>query len=125
MAVADYVMPRLNAEQLAEIRARRGPLSDPREGRLLRQIERAFTAHNTDVLSTHELLDWCYGGRAIRRLEGAPSWHRANVTRAASKTCTPIGRSKTGRGRPMLWKLDPERASLRGWRKRDKRLHST
>ena len=51
----------------------------PVRARLLRQIERAFTAHNTDgsgrlrhVLTTHELLDWCYGGRAIRRLEGAP-----------------------------------------------------
>jgi hypothetical protein len=27
-----------------------------------------------------------------------------------------------GLWQPMLWKLDPEKASLRGWRKREKRL---
>ena len=120
-------MPRLNAKQLAEIRARRGPLSDPREGRLLREIEMAFI-DDKEVLTTSVLIDRCYGARVIRKLEcnvrglkSLPSWHRANVARAASKICTPMGRSKTGTGRPMLWKLDPERAALRGRRKREKR----
>jgi hypothetical protein len=125
-------MPRLDAKQMAEIRARRGPLSDPRNGRLLVQIDHAFTAYNTDVLSASVLIEWCYGGPTIRRLDGemrgmksAPSWQRANVRRAALKICTPIGRSPTGTGRPMLWKLDPAKAALRGWRKRHKRLGLT
>src|SRR5690349_799481 len=112
-------MPRLNTKQLAEIRARRGPLSDPREGRLLREIESAFTDGN-EVLTTSVLLERCYGARVIRKLEAEvrglktlPSWHRANVARAAAKICRPMGRSTTGTGRPMLWKLDPERMNLR------------
>ena len=103
------------------MRKRRGPFTDPREGRLLREIDCAFTAHNADVLTTTVLLNWCYGGRAIRKLEGDPSWHREMVKRAALKICIPLGRSPKGSGRPMMWKLDPEKAALRGWRKREKR----
>jgi hypothetical protein len=106
------------------MRQRRGPYSAPRNGRLLEQIDRAFTAHNVDVLPSTILVEWCYGGRAIRKLEGSPSWHREMVKRAALKICIPLGRATgegAGSGRPMLWKLDPEKASLRGWRKREKR----
>jgi hypothetical protein len=105
----------------AEMLKHRGPFTDPREGRLLREIDCAFTAHNADVLTTTVLVSWCYGGRAIRKLEGDPSWHREMVKRAALKICIPLGRSPKGSGRPMMWKLDPEKAALRGWRKREKR----
>ena len=106
---------------MADMQRRRGPFTDPREGRLLRQIDHAFTAYGVDVLPSTILVEWCYGARVIRKLEGSPSWHREMVKRAASKMCTPVGRSSRGSGRPMLWKLDPEKASLRGWRKREKR----
>ena len=113
------------AEQLVEFRKRRAPLSDPREGRVLKQISRAFEALGTDVLPSTVLVDWCYGERVIRKLTGSPSWHREMVKRAASQMCIPLGRSPKGKGRPMLWKLDPEKAALRGWRKRDRKLGST
>src|SRR6516165_12135672 len=103
------------------MRKRRGPFTDPREGRLLREIDCAFTAHKADVLTTTVLLDWCYGARVIRKIAGDPSWHREMVKRAALKICIPLGRSPNGSGRPMMWKLDPEEAALRGWRRREKR----
>jgi hypothetical protein len=103
----------------SEMIKRRGPFTDPREGRLLRQIRWAFEAHAVDVLTTHDLLEWCYCAPAIRRLmtsrTGKPqSWPREMVKRAALKVCTPIGRSPRGSGRPMMWRRDPERMRLRG-----------
>jgi hypothetical protein len=50
------------------MRKRRGPFTDPREGRLLREVDCAFTTHKADVLTTTVLLDWCYGARVIRKL---------------------------------------------------------
>jgi hypothetical protein len=105
-----------------EIRARRGPFTDPREGRLLRVISNCFTAYNVDVLRSDILVDWCHGAKAIRRLEGSPSWHRETVKRALLKVATPVGRSPKGKGRPMLWRLDPEKAAQYGWRKKEKRM---
>jgi hypothetical protein len=64
-------------EQWRATRAARGPYTDPREGRLLRQISRAFTAYNTDILPSPVLVDWCY--RSARKL----AWHRERVRRAA------------------------------------------
>jgi hypothetical protein len=95
-----------------EMLKRRGPFTDPRDGRLLREIDCAFAAHNGDVLTTTVLLNWCYGARVIRKLAGDPSWHREMVKRAALKICIPLGRSTKGSGRPMMWKLDPEKAAL-------------
>ena len=93
---------------------RRAPFTDPREGRLLRQIRWAFEVRAVDVLTTHDLLEWCYAAPAIRRLmisrTGKPqSWPREMVKRAALKVCTPIGRSPKGSGRPTMWRRDPER----------------
>ena len=103
----------------SEMIKRRAPFTGPREGRLLRQIRWAFEARAVDVLTTHDLLEWCYCGPAIRRLmtsrTGKPqSWPREMVKRAALKVCTPIGRSRKGSGRPMMWRRDPERMKLRG-----------
>ena len=103
----------------SEMIKRRAPFTGPREGRLLRQIRWAFEARAVDVLTTHDLLEWCYCGPAIRRLmtsrTGKPqSWPREMVKRAALKVCTPIGRSPKGSGRPMMWRRDPERMKLRG-----------
>jgi hypothetical protein len=44
------------------------------------------------------------------------------LKRALLKVATPIGRSPQGRGQPTLWRLDPEKAALRGWRKREKKM---
>jgi hypothetical protein len=92
---------------------RRGPFSDPRQGRLLSEIVWAFKLKKAEVLPTAVLLEFCYGGRTIRKLNGSPAWHREMVKRAALKICTPVGRSPKGSGRPMLWKADPERMKRR------------
>ena len=47
------------ADQLAKIRARRGPLSDVRRGRLLRQVEFAFAVSKGEPLTTAEVMDYC------------------------------------------------------------------
>jgi hypothetical protein len=111
------------AEQLMEIRSRRGPPSDPRQGRLLESIANAFISHAADVLSSTVLVDWCYGPRRLYKLLGkpVPSWHREMVKRTALKICKPIGRARgkgAGKGCPTMWKLDPARAELRSWKGR-------
>jgi hypothetical protein len=70
---------------------RRGPFTDPREGRLLKQIRAAFIAKHVEVLSSSVLLEWGYGPPVIRKLAGSPKWHRENIKRSALKICTPIG----------------------------------
>jgi hypothetical protein len=94
----------------------RGPFTDPREGRLLKQIHAAFIANNVEVPSSSVLLEWGYGPPTIRKLAGSPKWHRENIKRSALKICTPIGRAAgkgAGSGCPMLWKIESERAELR------------
>jgi hypothetical protein len=100
-------------DDMADMQRRRGPFSDPRQGRLLSEIEWAFKLKKAEVLPTSVLLEFCYGGRTIRKLSGSPAWHREMVKRAALKICTPVGRSPKGSGRPMLWNADPERMKLR------------
>jgi len=104
----------------------RGPFSDPRQGRLLQQIDRAFLAYATDTLDASVLFEWVYGAKVIRKLATSRTgkrqkWPYEALKRALLKVATPIGRSPKGSGRPTIWKLDPERAALRGWRKREKR----
>src|SRR5262249_52862095 len=111
----------------SEMTKRRGPYSDPRQGRVLQEIDNAYTFHNVDTLPASVLLEWCYGAPVIRRLIVSRNgksvrWPYEMLKRALLKVATPVGRSPRGRGRPTLWKLDPEKAALRGWRKRDKRL---
>jgi hypothetical protein len=117
------------AEQLKKIGARRGPFTDPREGRVLKQIHSAFIALDVEVLSTGVLVDWAYGPPPIRKIAGNPSWHRQHIKVAASKICTPIGRATgkgAGSGCPQMWKIDPERAKIRSrrgrWERKQQRL---
>src|SRR5215471_18783973 len=105
-----------SAEQLKRIVARRGPFTDPREGRVIKLIHRAFETLEVDVLSTSVLQEWAFGARCIRKLAGFPSWHRQSIKLSASKICTPIGRATgegAGSGCPQLWRIDPERAKVR------------
>jgi hypothetical protein len=110
------------------MRKRRGPFTDPRQGSILRQIDNCFTAHNTDTLDASVLMEWAYGPKIIRnkcmrsRMGKRQKWLYESLKRALLKVATPIGRSPKGSGRPTLWKLDPERAALRGSRKRDRKL---
>jgi hypothetical protein len=108
-----------NAAHMASMRARRAPFTDPRDGRLFRQIRFAFTVSRGEPLSTTKLLQSCY---PIEHLWGElRSWHRTNVARAARRLATPIGRATTP-GRPLIWKAIPDLMALRNplsrWKRR-------
>ena len=110
-----------DAAHLARARAKRAPFTDPRDGRLFRQIRFAFCLSRGRPLSTTDLLKYCY---VIEHLWGElRSWHRSSVARAARRVATPIGRATTP-GRPIIWKTVPELMELRSptgrWRRRRK-----
>ena len=114
-------MPRgKTAAQMVNIRSRRAPFSDPRDGRLLRGIRYAASGKDVEVLTTSQLLEWTYAGHRIQGGKNK-SWHREMIRRAARKVAIPLGRSPTGRGRPMMWKVDPERISVRSPKERLRR----
>ena len=106
-------MPRgRNAEQLAKIRARRGPLSDGRRGRLFRQVEFAFVVSKGEPLTTTEIIDYCYPAQRLSIMGGLKSWHRTNMIRVLRRVAIPIRRRSgkgAGKGRPLVWAMDVER----------------
>jgi hypothetical protein len=118
-------MPRgRTAEQLAEIRGRREPLSDARRGRLFRQIELAFIVSKGKPLTTAEVMDYCYPAQRLSIMGGIKSWHRTNTIRGLRRVATPIGRRSgkgAGKGRPMMWTMDAHRMERRSFVGRLKR----
>jgi hypothetical protein len=94
---------------MAKMRARRAPFSDHREGRLKRQVRRAFLLFGKP-LTTNDLVKHCYWwvGEEIK------SWHRTNVSRVANLLAIPIGRA-TSQGRPIMWSPRPELMQDRRW----------
>ena len=72
--------------------------SRPREGRIQRQIRRAFIAR-ARPLTMSELLPWAYP-----KLDHFKHWHRWSVRRALLRYAVPIGRSTKGRGLPGIWR---------------------
>ena len=107
-----------DAAHMAKARAKRAPFTDPRDGRLFRQIRFAFTVAGGHPLSTTDLLKYCY---AMEHLWGEiQSWHRTNIARAARRVATPIGRATTP-GRPLIWKAIPDLMPLRNPLSRRKR----
>jgi hypothetical protein len=99
-----------DAAHMARARAKRAPFTDPRDGRLFRQIRFAFTVSRGEPLSTTKLLQSCY---PMEHLWGEiQSWHRASIARAARRVATPIARATTP-GRPLIWKAIPELMELR------------
>jgi hypothetical protein len=99
-----------DARHMEMMRTRRAPFTDPRDGRLFRQIRFAFTLSRGEPLSTTNLLKPCY---PVEHLWGeVQSWHRTNVVRAARRMAIPIGRATTP-GRPLIWKAVPELMELR------------
>jgi hypothetical protein len=91
--------------RLAKMRARRAPFTEPRDGRLFRQIRFAFILSKGAPLSTTDLLKYCYVGEFI--LREIRSWHRTNVARTARCVAIPVGRATTA-GRPLIWQAVPE-----------------
>jgi hypothetical protein len=106
-----------DAGHMERMRARRGPFTDPRDGRLFRQIRFASTLSRGEPLSTTDLLKSCY---VIEHLWGnVRSWHRTNISRVARRVAIPIGCATTPAG--CVWKAVPELMKLRSpnrWRRR-------
>ena len=77
-----------DAARMAKMRDCRAPFTDHREGRLKRQVRRAFLVFGRP-LTTTELVKHCYWfvGEEIK------SWHRTNVSRVADLLAIPIGRA--------------------------------
>src|SRR5262249_38612315 len=71
-------------------------------GRLQRQVRRAFLVH-ADPLSTSEILELTYARKRMlgERIGGG---HRWCVRRVCYALCVPIGRARTI-GRPIRWRL--------------------
>jgi hypothetical protein len=89
--------------RMVKMRACRAPFTDARDGRLKRQVRRAFRLYERP-LTTTELVKHCYWSA---NFEGIKSWHRTNVTRVANLLAIPIGRA-TSQGRPIMWSPRPE-----------------
>jgi hypothetical protein len=89
---------------MAKMRACRAPFTDSRDGRLKRQVRRAFRLYGRP-LTTTELVKHCYCW--VLQGEKIKSWHRTNVTRVANLLAIPIGRA-TSQGRPIMWSPRPE-----------------
>jgi hypothetical protein len=73
-----------------------------RIGRLQLQVRRAFLAHEGRPLTTPQLMRRCYP-----RVRDFKVWHYWNVHRAALKFAVRLGRSKRGRGLPIIWAPKP------------------
>jgi hypothetical protein len=71
--------------------------SQPREGRVMRQVRRRFIVANLTPLCVADFLPWVYP-----RLTRFKHWHRWSCRRALLHYATPIGRSRK-RGSPVIW----------------------
>lgn len=69
----------------------------PHEGRVMRQVRRAFVASGMEPLCMGDFLAWTYPS-----LERFKHWHRWSVRRALLRYATPIGRSRK-QGCPVIW----------------------
>jgi hypothetical protein len=70
----------------------------PREGRVMRQVRRAFIAAGGEPLCIGDVLPWVYP-----RVDRFEHWRRWSVRRALLRYAVPIGRSG-GSGRPVVWR---------------------
>src|SRR5262245_43696300 len=100
-------------KHMAQMKAARGPYSDPRDTHIASMIRYAFERSHRKPLSTGQLAKEIYGWQL--RVQGKPkkSYHYETVRRALRKVAIPVGRAST-RGRSVLWKPD-ERLELRSW----------
>jgi hypothetical protein len=80
--------------------------SNPREGRVLRQVRRCFVAGDGKPRTMSEFLRWAYP-----ELDHFKCWHRWSVRRALLKVAKPIGRSSVGRGAPGIWVIGSKSGS--------------
>jgi hypothetical protein len=71
--------------------------SQPREGRVMRQVRRCFIAAGMRPRVMGDFLAWAYP-----ELTRFKHWHRWSCRRALLRYAMPIGRGE-GQGRPVIW----------------------
>ena len=69
-------------------------------GRVQRRVRRAFIATDKPVLSTSQIVEWSHP-------RPGTDWHHArrSVRRVCERYCVRVGRSDSGSGRAILWRL--------------------
>ena len=107
-----------DAAQMASLRSKRAPFTDPREGRLVSAIKWAFVMSRGEPLTSGDLLRRCYLWEWISR------WQRANVRRAAGRLAINVGRAAS-RGRPIVWAPRPGLLDDYTWRSHWRRRGSS
>jgi hypothetical protein len=70
-------------------------------GRCQRGVRRALWANG--IASTSEIMQWAYPLNT-----GSPKNRSRAVLHAADRMAIRVGRSPTGKGRPVLWRLKDE-----------------
>ncbi len=98
---------------MAKMRARRAPFTDPRDGRLKKQIRWAFWLSGGEPLTTTQLVKQCYWAVDLQSDE-IKSWHRTNVSGVAGLLAIRNGRA-TSQGRPIMWAPRTELMEDRRW----------
>jgi len=118
--------------EMADVRAARGPFSDPRDGKLLRRVRFAFWAFEglgswrpkgtPAKVTTLYLMSYCYPTEY--HLGQLKSWHRTNTIKAARMVAIPVrGAGKgSGSGRSFVWTpISEEVLTERSWQGRGRR----
>ena len=78
----------------------RPPTPSLDNGPVQRRVRRAFIATNKPVLSTSQIVEWSHP-------RPGTDWHHArrSVRRVCERYCERVGRSDSGSGRAILWRL--------------------
>jgi hypothetical protein len=78
----------------------RPPTPSLDNGPVQRRVRRAFIATDKPVLSTSQIVEWTHPRPGTDRHHA-----RRSVRRVCERYCERVGRSGSGRGAPILWRL--------------------
>jgi hypothetical protein len=78
----------------------RPPQPSLNNGPVQHRVRRAFVATGQSVLSTSQIVEWTHPRPGTDRHHA-----RRSVRRVCERYCVRVGRSDSGSGRPILWRL--------------------
>jgi hypothetical protein len=124
--------PGRSHDEMAEVRAARGPCTDPRDGRLCHQIRMAFWVFEgvgnwrpkgtPAKVTTLYLMSYCYPREY--HMGQLKSWHRTNTIKAARMVAIPVRSTGkgSGSGRSFIWTpISEEVLNERSWQGKSRR----